>query len=62
MATDKGQGRCKLSFFFKVGVQWAQTGSGGPPLWFSFFGGFSSAEELKDIVICIPVRGAWTLP
>ena len=31
-----------------------RTGSGGPPLWLSFVGSFSSAEELEDIVMYIP--------
>ena len=30
-----------------------RTGSGGPALLFSFIGGFSSIEELKDTVMCI---------
>ena len=29
-------------------------GPGGPPLWFSFVGGFGSAEELKDTLVDIP--------
>ena len=31
-----------------------RTGSGGLPLLFSFVGGFSSAEALKDSIMCIP--------
>ena len=30
------------------------TGSSGPPLWLSFVDGFSSSEELKDLVVYIP--------
>ena len=47
-AMDKDQGGGKLSFFI-VGP-W--TGSAGPPLLFSFVGGFSSTGRLKD-VLCI---------
>ena len=60
-ATD--QGRCKLSFFFKVG--WCL----GPQDWFwwssapvFFSGGFSSAEGLTDSVMCISRGGPRTLP
>ena len=52
-AIYKDQCRSKLSFFFKVGIYWHRTGSGGPPLWFSFVGGFNSAEELKDVLLYI---------
>ena len=45
-ATDKDQGRCKLSFC-EMKWFWCH------PLWFSFVSGFSSAEELKDTVIYI---------
>ena len=31
-----------------------RTGYGGAPLWFSFVGGFSFAEELRDSVMYIP--------
>ena len=41
-------------FFFKVGVWWPWTGPGGLPLWFSFVGGFRSAEQLEDTVAYIP--------
>ena len=39
-----------------------RTGSGGAPLWFSFVEGFSSAEDLKDIVMYISQRGTRTFP
>ena len=53
-ATDKDQGRCKLLFFLKLVFRGPRAGSGGPPLPFSFAGGFSSAEELKAIVLYFP--------
>ena len=31
-----------------------RTGPGGPPPWLSFAGGFSSAEGLKDTIMCVP--------
>ena len=51
-ATDKDQGRCKLSLFFKAGVKWTRDW-----FWWSFFHGgrgVGAAEELKDIVIYVP--------
>ena len=29
-ATDRDQGRCKLSFFFKAGIRWSWDSTGGP--------------------------------
>ena len=51
-----GKDRVDASFHSssKLVFRSPRTGSGGPPLWLSFVGGFSSAEELKDIISYIP--------
>lgn len=63
-AADKEQGRDNLGLSFKAGVQWPQTGSGGPPSsWneecfikqlFHLLGVLILQKRLEDIVISIP--------
>ena len=57
-ATDRIRVDASFHFSSKLVFHGPSTGSGGPPLWFSFVGGFSSVEELKDIVVYIP--WGWT--
>ena len=46
----------------ELGLGGPGTGSGGPPLWFPFAGGYSSAEDLKAAVLCLPRGGTRTCP
>ena len=55
-AADKGGGDAGFPSS-KLVFSGSRTGSGGPPCWFSFVGGFSSAEALRDIVMYISGRG-----
>ena len=52
-ATDKYQVDASLCSSSKLVFSGSGTDSGGPSLWFPFVGGFSSAEELKDMVMYI---------
>ena len=63
MAMDKIRIRVDASFHSssKLAFSGGSTSSGDPPLWFSFVGGFNSAEELKDVVMYIPGEETRTL-
>ena len=46
-AAEKDQGKASLRSSSKLVFSGPGTGSGGPPLWFSFVEGFRSAEAAQ---------------
>lgn len=60
--TDKDGVEASFHSYSKLLFSGPRTDFGGPPLWLSFAGGFSSAEKLEDIVMYIPSEGTRILP